>query len=137
MTLNEWAAKTKRAILDDLLSGNLPCIGSFDEEKLKAAKSKGEPSLGGTQFHPTYAVFEFIYKDNESTTIFSVSVQAAERIVFMPVPNWVIENIWQGEVSGSYQFETDAKNALANFESLLQPNANAAQFEPKMATRRE
>jgi hypothetical protein len=55
----------------------------------------------------------------------------------MPVPNWVIESIWQGEIDGSYQFESDAHNLLSQFSAQLEPEANRQLFGKKRPTRRE
>ena len=41
------------------------------------------------------------------------------------------ESIWQGEVSGSYHFESEARRLLENFKSGLEPEPNAQTFGVK------
>jgi len=55
----------------------------------------------------------------------------------LPVPEWVVESIWQGDVAGSFHFERDAKRLLASFEQELEPDDNQKYFGPQMAKRRE
>ena len=94
--------------------------------------------MGTTLYSPEEITFEFIYPDPTTTaTILSVRVPAPERIVFLPVPDWVIENIWQGDVSGSYQLESDALVALDRFRTELEPGSNEKWFGKQPAKRRE
>ena len=73
--------------------------------------------------------FEFIYSSKgASSTVFQVEVDAPERIVYMPVPSWVIESIWQGEINGSFHFESDARELIDQFTASLQTEANASIF---------
>jgi len=137
MTLNEWAARSKRSIFDDLLRGYEPGEGSFDHALLKDAKTKGLPQMGTTVFFPQGARFEYVYSDTGSTIVFSVTVTSPERIVFMPVPSWVVESIWQGEIDGSFHFEGQARQLMAELEGELAAEANARLFGPKAPTRRE
>ena len=137
MTLNEWSAKTKRQVFESLISGQPPSIGAYEIADLQAGKAIGVPVMGTTSYLPDRVLHEFIYKDSLTTVVLTVTIESPERIVVMPVPSWVVENIWQGEISGSYHFETDAKKLFENFGSQLSVEGNAPLFGPKMATRRE
>ena len=125
MILSVFAALTKRKIYEELCLGFAPSVGSFVPELLRDAKDKGEPQMGTTVFAPDLVTFEYIYS---GSLLFSVSVVPPQRIVFMPVPSWVIETIWQGEIAGSYHFESDADALLAEFGRLLSPSENVKVF---------
>jgi len=136
--LNTYAAQAKRALLDDLLAGRDPSQGTFDPALLKEARTKGQPQMGTTRFEPDALILEFIFPETAGgTVVFPVRLASPERIVFLPVPSWVIENIWQGDVAGSYHFESDAQRLLAEFEAELGPEANQKWFTPQAAKRRE
>jgi hypothetical protein len=137
MTLNEWSAITKRTLYDDLSKGLTPSAGEFDDALLNEARSKGRPQMGATVYSPGSARFEFVYKDHIATTVFSVTVPAPERIVFLPVPAWVIETIWQGDVDGSYHFQSEADTLVESFLAQLGPDSNPRLFGRKEPTRRE
>lgn len=69
--------------------------------------------MGSTVYSPDSIQCEFIYPDPSSVpTVLTVSLIPPERIVFLPVPEWVVESIWQGEIAGSYQFESDARGMI-------------------------
>lgn len=94
--------------------------------------------MGGTRYEPDSLTFEFIYPDPQSSaTVLSVRVATPERIVYLPVPAWVVEHIWQGEVVGSFAFESEAAEQVAEFVSSLDREPNAALFGPQPAKRRE
>lgn len=138
MQLNEYTAQKKRAVFEDLLAGREPAEGAFDAKVLAEARVKGKPQMGTTVYHPDAIELQFIYSDPKSSaTVLRVTVPSPERIVFLPVPGWVIESIWQGEISGSYHFERDAEELVKAFGELLEPDANRALFGPKPPTRRE
>ncbi len=138
MTLNEWAADIKTRIFDDLSQGRLPAEGKFDEALLREAQVKGKPQMGATNYEPHAATFEFIYPDSNSTaTVLQVLVEPPERIVFLPVPEWVLEEIWQGDVSGSAHFESEAAEILRRYTAELEPGANEKYFGRQPAKRRE
>ncbi len=130
MILNQFAASTRLAILADLQAGRSPVNASFSEERLREARSKGKPpQMGMTRYDPRTVHFEFIYPDPQgSPIVLTVSVEAPERIVFMPVPPWVLESIWQGEISGSAHFESDAIRLLEEFNAQLFSEVNASLF---------
>lgn len=138
MTLNEFAAAKRLALFDDLRAGRDPGEGTFDAELLREARTKSAPQLGATRYEPQAIVLEFIYPDPDSSaTVVSVRIESPDRIVFLPVPAWVVETIWQGEIDGSFQFERDARSLVETFQGELAPDANAKWFEPRPATRRE
>lgn len=138
MKLNEFAAEARKSIYEDLLRGVQPSRGTFDASKLHDLAQLGAPQHGPTRFEPSHLKFEFIYGSGaEGTAVFTVSVDAPERIVFMPVPGWVIESIWQGDIDGSFHFESDARALLAEYEAQLASGANDIWFAPRPAKRRE
>lgn len=90
--------------------------------------------MGATNYEPDAILMEFIYPDPKgSAVLLSVRVSAPERIVFMPVPEWVVESIWQGEIAGSYHFEGDALRMIEEFRASLAPEANAEIFGQERA----
>jgi hypothetical protein len=138
MSLNQFAAEKRLAIFEDLKSNIEPREGRFDAAVLKEARSKGTPQMGTTLYSPDEIAFEFIYPDPVSTaTILTVRLDAPERIVFLPVPKWVIENIWQGDITGTYQFESDALAMLEEFRGEISLDGNLKWFEKQPAKRRE
>ena len=138
MTLNEWAAEKKKAIFENLKSGHAPTEGEYDAAVLREALVKGPPQMGATKYEPDAANMEFIFPDvASSATVLTVRVQSPERIVYLPVPDWVIEDIWQGAVSGSYHFESRARELVRELESELSSDNNVQWFAPQPAKRRE
>lgn len=136
--LGSYAAGLKREIFEDLVAGREPRQGRFDGGVLKEGQAKGKPTMGGTRFLPHTITFEFVYSDaTAGATVFSVEVDAPERIVFLPVPEWVVETIWQGEIAGSYHFESAAMAMVDGFRGQLTAEANTALFGPQAAKRRE
>lgn len=138
MTLNAFVTEKKKLIFEELSAGHAPHEGSYSEEVLKEGLVKGKPQMGTTRFEPDCVILEFIYPDREgSTAVLSVRLDAPERILFMPVPAWVVESIWQGEIDGSYRFETEAATLLAEYAKMLEAEDNTEWFQPRQATRRE
>lgn len=117
-------------ILEDLEAKKEPRIGQFEPEMLKLALTKPSVQMGAQKFVPNGFFFEFIFPDPiGGTVILTVFVPSKERIVFLPVPNWVRQNIWQGDVDGSYYYEGEISAVLEGFQSLLDQESNAAFFE--------
>src|SRR3569623_381757 len=115
-SLNAYVSEKQNRIFEDLTGGRDPSEGEFSSEILKEARAKGRAQMGTTRFEPDAIVLEFIYPDPKSTaTIFPVRLHTPERILFMPVPGWVVESIWQGEIDGSYHFESEAAKLLAEY----------------------
>lgn len=138
MPLNLYASERKRRIYDELCNGANPSEGDFDEATLREGRSKGKPQIGITRFEPDSIIFEYIFPDpNGAAVILTVKLSPPERIVFLPVPKWVVESIWQGDIDGSYHFEGDARQLLKEFESSIEPESNKAWFGPRQAKRRE
>jgi hypothetical protein len=129
MNLREFVAATKRSIFEELSRRQTPSLGTVDAARLADAFSKGRPQMGATNYQPDQIEFEFIFPDpGQSPVILVVSVVPPERIVFMPVPDWVVEDIWQGEISGSFVFASDCDRMLHEFHQVLQPDSNSALF---------
>jgi hypothetical protein len=138
MRLATFVAEARQNILEDLLGGQEPRTGEFDRALLNESRRKGAPQMGTTRYEPHCIQLEFIFPDSRSaSTVFTVTLEAPERIVFMPVPNWVVENIWQGSVEGSYCFESEAKEFLKEFIAVLLEEENARHFGPRAPMRRE
>ena len=138
MPLNAFVAENRKQILGRLSRGEAPQVGEFDGETLRQALLKGGPQVGATRYEPNAVNFEFAFPDPiGAAMILRVRVPAPERIVFMPVPGWVIENIWQGDVDGSYHFEKDADELLAKFTADLEESPNLEWFGPRPPKRRE
>ena len=131
VTVNQWVAQVKREIFETLISGGYPGVGRFDEQVLLAGRSKGAPQIGATILAPNLAILEYSYSDQISTVIFRVEVEPPERIVFMPVPPWVVENVWQGEVAGSHHFESHARELMSQYTSRLDPGTNDEEFQER------
>ena len=138
MSLNTYVSELRLRIFEELKGGLTPSVGEFSEEALKEGRVKGAPQMGATHFEPDAIFLEFIYPDPRSTaTILSVKVQAPERIVFLPVPSWVVESIWQGDIDGSYHFESEANDLVEAFRSGLSADQNQEWFGKRQPKRRE
>ena len=128
--LYQVTALLRGQILEDLEAKKAPRIGEFEPETLKRAFTKGTVQMGAQKFAPNGCFFEFIFPDpSEGTVVLTVFVPLEERIVYLPVPQWVKQNIWQGDVSGSYHFESHAVKLLKQLEEQLTPEGNAALFQ--------
>ncbi|MCB0825853.1 MAG: hypothetical protein KDC26_06660 [Armatimonadetes bacterium] len=133
-----FCARIKREIFAELSDRKPPSQGSFDEALWAEANEKGAPQMGSTVFHPHKIVIEFLYHDPlASAIVFPVTITPPERVVFMPVPDWVIQTIWQGEVAGSFRFESEAQKMLESFQNLLSIDENIRLFEKPLPTTRE
>lgn len=133
-----YSAGQKREIFDALRQGETPPIGHFDEEIWRSGKEKGEVQMGTTVFLPGKITYEFIYQDpNGAHLVLGVEVEPPERVVFMPVPKWVVENIWQGEINGSFVFESEARAMMANLEESLTAAGNLPLFAPPGPKRKD
>ena len=138
MSLNSYVAEKRQAIFDALVAGRAPVEGSYDEVALAAGRAKGRPQMGTTRFSPREILLEFIYSaPEEPATILTVALKAPQRIVFLPVPSWVVESIWQGDVDGSFHFESDAARLIDDYRADLAESSNAAWFGPRRPKRRE
>ena len=126
------------AFFEDLKRGWPPRDAEFDEAVFKEGKVKGAPQMGTTRYEPNAIIFEFIYPDPKTTaTVLSIRIPAPERIVFLPVPEWVVETIWQGEIDGSFHFESEAIKLVGGLQAELTPDVNLKWFGKREAKRRE
>src|SRR5690349_10270634 len=120
MNLNAYAAERRMALFEDLQRGWPPRDAEFDEAVFREGKVKGAPQMGTTRYEPHAIIFEFIYPDPKTTaTVLSVRIASPERIVFLPVPEWVIETIWQGDIDGSFHFESEAMKLVGGLQAEL------------------
>jgi len=136
VTLNEHVAGLRNAIFEELTHGRAPSQGEFSTPLLTDAQRLGKtPQMGSTRFNPEGVILEFIYPNPQGASlVFPVRCPSPERIVYLPVPTWVIQSIWQGEVHGSYHFESEAKLLVRAFEDGLSPESNRAHFGEDAAT---
>ena len=132
MTLPEFVAGQKEAIFDELNAGQLPSIGEFDEAIISELLPIAEVRMGTAVMGQSSIGFEFIFNKNSGESVVqTVTVNTPERVVFMPVPEWVVESIWQGEISGSYHFESHAKELVERLKASLEEDKNLALFEAR------
>ena len=138
MKLGAYVAEKQRKIHEELLAGHPPSEGDFDQAAFREAKIKGQPLIGAARFSPDTIALEFVFPDPKSAAlVFTVTLSPPERIVFMPVPSWVIENVWQGSVDGSHRFESEAQAMLEQFSDELAANRNAGLFDKMSPMRRD
>jgi len=138
VTLQEFVSSVRQAVFADLVANLPPSVGVYDDQLLAEARVQNPPQLGSVRYEPTRVVLEYIYSaPGRKTIVLPVHVEAPERIVFLPVPGWVLETIWQGDVDGSYHFESEAQALVADFVAELEPEANAKWFGPRPPKRRE
>lgn len=129
MTLSEFVYQQRNHVFEALQKGILPTLGEIDADRWATCKVLGPPQLGPTRYEPNSIVIEFLYPASTGKVeVLSVRIDAPERIVFLAVPDWVIESIWQGEIAGSYEFESRARALVAAFVNGLEAEANAANF---------
>lgn len=116
MALAAFVAGVRSAIFDDLKAGNPPRMGSFSAELFRKVASKGAPQLGSVRYETDAIWLEFIYPESgQGTGILEVRVDPPERIIFLSVPAWVVENVWEGDVTGSYHLESDARTLVNSY----------------------
>ncbi len=138
MPLNTFVAELRNRVFEEILAGQDPSAGVFSPELLAQGRVNGKPQMGSVTFTPSHIHLEFIFSNPAtSAVIFVVEVESPERIVFMPVPEWVIENIWQGDIDGTYHFESEANALVQQLVNSLQPERNKQWFERRAAKRRE
>lgn len=129
MTPYEWAVGKRRTLLETLKAGGRPGDATFDAAAVDAALAKGSPREGAIRFAPDAAIVEVhVAFAGSAPVILPFRFLAPERIVWMAVPEWVVENVWQGEVTGRHLFESEAWAALDRVAAGLMPEPNAAAF---------
>lgn len=138
--LVEFVSEARQTILNDLSLRRPPSLGAFDASLWQEvlAKTSAQPQVGALTHKPRSIVLEFVYSDPQTRAIvLPVEVETPERIVHMPVPDWVVESIWQGEISGSFRFESEAREMVRHFEAMLSEGENERWFGPQPPKRRE
>ena len=139
MSLREFVRKQVQAIFAALQAGNAPPVGEYDPAALQECLRRAPPQVGASRFTPDAVVLEFIFQDASlGPAVLSVRVPAPEPIVYMPVPDWVIEDVWQGDVTGSFRFLSEAERLLEAFREQVFTERNRAYFEkPDLPKRRD
>ena len=136
--LSSYVGRLKRELWEDIKANREPRIGEFDAALLAGMRSKEAVQIGTAIYRPDQIILEFLFPEASGVpTILSVSITPPERIVFLPVPEWVIETIWQGDIDGSFHFESDAKLLLDKLLTLVTAEGNKPLFEKQLAKRRE
>ncbi|MCS7208705.1 MAG: hypothetical protein NZ874_03955 [Fimbriimonadales bacterium] len=130
MTLREFVRDQIRAVFDALKAGNAPPVGEYDPATLRECQRRASPQVGATRFLPDAVILEFIFQDASlGPAVLSVRIPAPEPIVYMPVPDWVIEDVWQGDVTGSFRFRSEAERLLQAFSEQVFTERNRVFFE--------
>jgi len=135
VTLAEFIAQTKRQLHEELRAGRTPAA-EHDAADLAEARRMGEARMGSHRIAPDSVMVEFLF-GAESPTVVAFRVPTPERVVYLPVPEWVVETIWQGDVDGSYHFESHARRLVDAFVAKLEPDENRTLFGPRPPRRRE
>jgi hypothetical protein len=55
----------------------------------------------------------------------------------MPVPDWVQQDVWQGEVKGTFRLRSEAERLIEAFRQHVLERENPDYFEERPAPRRE
>ncbi len=137
MTLREFVRDQIQSIHAALQAGSPPPIGAYDAAQLKECQRRASVQVGASNFLPDAIVLEFIFQDASlGPAVLSVRIAAPEPIVYMPVPDWVIEDVWQGDVTGSFRFRSEAERLLEAFREQVFTERNRAFFEKADLPRR-
>ncbi|MGQ9488369.1 MAG: hypothetical protein ACUVTY_09695 [Armatimonadota bacterium] len=139
MTLREFVNATRKQVLDALQHKQPPPIGHFDPKRFEEAVQMREVQMGGTRYTPHSVILEFVFlHDNPGAPlILCVEVDTPEPVVFMPVPEWVQEDVWQGEVKGTFRFRSEAEHLIEAFRHLVLEYENPHYFEERPTPRPE
>ncbi|MGQ9657035.1 MAG: hypothetical protein ACUVV1_03905 [Fimbriimonadales bacterium] len=139
MTLREFVRAQIETIFDALKASSAPPVGEYDPAVLRECLRRAQPQVGASRFLPDAVVLEFIFQDPSlGPAVLSVRVPTPEPIVYMPVPDWVVEDVWQGDVTGSFRFLSEAEQLLAAFREQVFTERNRAYFEkPDLPKRRD
>ncbi|MGQ9881576.1 MAG: hypothetical protein ACUVSV_12050 [Armatimonadota bacterium] len=139
MTLREFVNATRKQVLDALLHKQPPPIGHFDPKRFEEAVQMREVQMGGTRYTPHSVILEFVFlHDNPGAPlILCVEVDTPEPVVFMPVPEWVQEDVWQGEVKGTFRFRSEAEQLIGSFRHHVLECDNPHYFEERPTPRPE
>jgi len=132
MTLREFVREQIQQIYEALRQGQAPPIGEYDPATLKECMRRATVQIGTTHYHPDSILLEFIFTEpSQGPAILTVRVPAPEPIVYMPVPDWVIEDVWQGEVTGTYRFASEAQVLLKKLHNQIFSETNILYFEER------
>lgn len=139
MTLREFTNVTRKQILDALQHKLPPPIGHFDRRTFEDAVQMREVQMGCTRYTPHSVVLEFVFLHDTpgAPLILCVEVDAPEPVVFMPVPEWVQEDVWQGEVKGTFRLRSEAERMIESFRRQVLEEDNTHYFDQRPVPRRE
>jgi hypothetical protein len=137
MTLRQFVSEHQRIIFEALQRGLEPPIGAYDPDTFKECRRRTQVQTGTMRYRQDRLLFEFIYHEPSlGPAVLTVEVSTPEPLVYMPVPEWVIEDVWQGEVTGSFRFESEARQLLQNYSEPLFSEANLAFFADRQPPKR-
>jgi len=139
MTLREFTNTTRRQILEALQHKQPPPVGRFDQKTYEEAMQMREMQMSSAHYTPHSVILEFLFwHDNPSAPlILCVEVDTPEPVVFMPVPDWVQQDVWQGEVKGTFRLRSEAEQLIEAFRHHVLECKNPDYFEERPAPRRE
>ncbi len=132
MTLREFVRSQMQAVFEALQQRQPPPVGEYDEQTLKECFRRATVQTGTTHYRPDSIILEFIFLEPSlGPAILCVRIPAPEPIVYMPVPDWVIQDVWQGEVTGSFRFASEAEALLKKFHNQVFSETNALHFDER------
>ncbi len=132
MTLREFVRQQIQQIYEALQQGQAPPVGEYDATTLRECMRRATVQIGTTHYRPDSVLLEFIFTEPSlGPAILTVRVPTPEPIVYMPVPDWVIEDVWQGEVTGSFRFASEAQILLKKLHNQIFSETNILYFEER------
>lgn len=132
MTLREFVRTQMQAIYEALQQKQPPPLGEYDHQTLKECFRRAQVQTGTTHYLPDAVVLEFIFLEAQlGPAVLSVRVPTPEPIVYMPVPDWVVQDVWQGEVTGSFRFASEAETLLKQLQNQIFTEANVFYFDER------
>lgn len=139
MTLREFTNASRKQILHALQHKQAPPFGHYDRKTFEEAVQMREVQMGSAHYTPHSVILEFIFlHDNPGAPlILSVEVDTPEPVVFMPVPDWVQQDVWQGEVKGTFRLRSEAGQMIEAFRQHTLEEQNLHYFEERPISRRE
>jgi len=139
MTLREFTNTTRKQVFEALQHKTPPPIGHFDLKTFEEAIQLRQVQMGGAHYTPHSVVLEFVFLHDSpgAPLILSVEVETPEPVVYMPVPEWVQEDVWQGEVKGTFRLRSEAERMLSDFRHHVLECDNPHYFDERPAPRRE
>lgn len=132
MTLREFVRNQIQAIFEALQQKQPPPVGEYDANTLKECFRRTTVQTGTTHFQPDHVLLEFIFLEASlGPAVLCVRILTPEPIVYMPVPDWVIQDVWQGEVTGSFRFASEAESLLKKLHNQIFAETNALFFDER------